>query len=354
MMEKISHIYPDLIEKKTKDASKSWLYIVDENIKGFDEEFLTSQEVIILTNRFDIYEKLRATELEVFFSDFDLSVFNDRSFSQIFYRVSKEKAVTHHIINNVERLLCDEGKLILCGKKNDGIKSYAEKAAKSFGSLIQIKKKGSIYLSTTTRSIHENKETSKIEANDKNYTELRACIPYLDHYLVSKPGIFGWEKIDDGSKLLGDFITNFLSLYDEPPQNILDLGCGYGYLSARLNKEIKAKIIATDNNAAAIMACSENFSKLNIDGQVIADDCARNIKEKFDAVICNPPFHKGFDTDEQLTKKFAHSCHLHLRKGGMALFVVSCFIPLEKYTGEFLFTKIVAKNKSYKLILLVK
>ena len=347
-------MYLDLIEKKTKDVSESWLYIIDENIKESDIELLVSQKIVILTNRFDIYERLQASDLEVFFNDFDLSVFDDRNFSQIFYRVSKEKAVTHHIIDNVERLLCDKGKLILCGRKNDGIKSYAEKAAKSFGSLTQIKKNGSIYLGTATRSIQEIKGASKTEAHDKNYTKLRACIPYLNHYLVSKPGIFGWEKIDNGSKLLGNFIADFLTLFDEPPQNILDLGCGYGYLSALLNTHTKAKIIATDNNAAAILACAENFSKLNINGEVIAGDCAQNIKKLFDAVICNPPFHKGFVTDGQLTKKFAHSSYLRLRKGGMALFVVNCFIPLEKYTSKFLYTKTVAKNKSYKLILLVK
>ena len=298
-------MYLDLIEKKTKDVSESWLYIIDENIKESDIELLVSQKIVILTNRFDIYERLQASDLEVFFNDFDLSVFDDRNFSQIFYRVSKEKAVTHHIIDNVERLLCDKGKLILCGRKNDGIKSCAEKAAKSFGSLTQIKKNGSIYLGTATRSVQEIKGASKTEAHDKNYTKLRACIPYLNHYLVSKPGIFGWEKIDNGSKLLGNFIADFLTLFDEPPQNILDLGCGYGYLSALLNTHTKAKIIATDNNAAAILACTENFSRLNINGEVIADDCAQNIKKSFDAVICNPPFHKGFVTDGQLTKKFA-------------------------------------------------
>ena len=110
-------MYLDLIEKKTKDVSENWLYIIDENIKESDIELLVSQKIVILTNRFDVYERLQASDLEVFFNDFDLSVFDDRNFSQIFYRVSKEKAVTHHIIDNVERLLCDKGKLILCGKK---------------------------------------------------------------------------------------------------------------------------------------------------------------------------------------------------------------------------------------------
>ena len=84
-------MYLDLIEKKNKDVSESWLYIIDENIKESDIKLLVSQKIVILTNRFDIYEKLRARDLKVFFNDFDLAVFDDRKFSQIFYRVSKKR-----------------------------------------------------------------------------------------------------------------------------------------------------------------------------------------------------------------------------------------------------------------------
>ena len=64
-------MYLDLIEKKNKDVSESWLYIIDENIKVSDIKLLVSQKIVILTNRFDIYEKLRARDLKVFFNDFD-------------------------------------------------------------------------------------------------------------------------------------------------------------------------------------------------------------------------------------------------------------------------------------------
>lgn len=39
-------MYLDLIEKKTKDVSESWLYIIDENIKESDIELLVSQKIV--------------------------------------------------------------------------------------------------------------------------------------------------------------------------------------------------------------------------------------------------------------------------------------------------------------------
>ena len=344
----------DLMVKMSHNINGKKLFIIDENIKNKDMELLSTEEIVVLTNRFDIYEQLKTKKLNVYFKDFDLSIFPDNNFTQIFFRVSKEKAATHFIINNAERLLCKGGQLILCGEKNDGIKSYAETAAKSFNSPKNINKNRSIYLASIRRSDQKNKCTPKIEADDNNYLSLRNCIPYLDHKLISKPGIFGWEKIDNGSKFLGDFIPDFLSLFNRKLKNILDLGCGYGYLSIRANSYTKAKITATDNNAAAISACTENFLKLNINGEVIADDCAHNMNKLFDAIICNPPFHRGFETDKQLSKKFVNSSYDRLRKGGMALFVVNCFVPIEKYTNKFLQTKIIANNKSYRLILLIK
>ena len=61
-------MYLDLIEKKTKDVSENWLYIIDENIKESDIELLVSQKIVILTNRFDVYERLQASDLKVFFN----------------------------------------------------------------------------------------------------------------------------------------------------------------------------------------------------------------------------------------------------------------------------------------------
>ena len=54
---------------------------------------------------------------------------------------------------------------------------------------------------------------------------------------TTQPGIFGWDKIDQGSKLLINHISN--DLYGHGA----DFGCGYGFLSDYLlknNSKIKS------------------------------------------------------------------------------------------------------------------
>jgi len=343
-----------LLLDKTKNGGASQLVIADENVRHFNLKNLPRNQTTLVTNRYDIFEQSQALGLNVFFSDFDLSIFPDNSFTQILFRVSKEKALTHYIIKNSYRLLTTYGSLIISGAKSDGIKTYAEKASEHFGAPVKIKKNGLVYLAAIQRLSEKKSASPKIEIDDKNYAYLSTRSSLFGEKIATKPGVFGWDKVDEGSAYLGDFLPEFLSLFDKDPLEILDLGCGYGYLSIRASRVTKAKIIATDNNAAAIFACSKNFSTFRINGIVAADDCARNIKKSFDAIICNPPFHKGFYTDSQLSQKFVLSCYEHLKSKGMALFVVNRFIPLERYTEKLFKTKLMAANSSFKLILLTK
>jgi 16S rRNA (guanine1207-N2)-methyltransferase len=343
-----------LLLNKAKAVPGSRLIIADENVRESNLQFLSCSQITIVTNRYDIFEHAKSLKINIFFSDFDFSDFPDNSFSQVLFRVSKEKALTHYIIKSAYRLLADNGELLMSGEKSDGIKTYGAKAAQYFGTSAQINKKGMAYLSITQRLEAEKNQLARHTIEDKDYAHLTKCVPFADQMLASKPGLFGWRKIDEGSAFLGDFFPEFLSFFNKEPANILDLGCGYGYLSIRASQHTKAKIVATDNNAAAIIACSKNFSTLALNGEVVASNCADNIGQLFDAIICNPPFHKGFKTDSELTRQFVASSYKRLKPRGMALFVVNRFVPLEDYAEKFFKIKLVAETTSFKLLLLTK
>ena len=343
-----------LLLNKAKKVPGSRLIIADENVRGSNLQFVSCSQTTVITNRYDIFEQAKFLKINIFFNDFDFSDFPDNSFSQVLFRVSKEKVLTHHIIKSAYRLLRDSGELLMSGEKGDGIKTYGEKAAQYFGTPKKKKKNGMVYLSTTQRLETKENQLARHTIEDKSYADLTQCIPFADQMLASKPGLFGWSKIDEGSTFLGDFFPEFLSCFNKEPVNILDLGCGYGYLSIRASQHTKAQIVATDNNAAAIIACSKNFSTLEINGEVVASNCADNINQLFDAIICNPPFHKGFTTDSGLTRQFVASSYRHLKPKGMALFVVNRFVPLENYVEKNFKVKLVAETTSFKLLLLVK
>ena len=181
------------------------LLIVDENLPDAPFQALANCDLSLLTNRFDICQQSQTAKLDSHFNDFDTHVFEPGSFQRIYYRVSKEKPVVHHLINRSFDLLANDGELILCGEKNDGLKTYAKKAASYFCSQAHINKDGNNYTAFIRKDATEFGEL----LDDKNYPELRQNIQTADTSLYSKPGVFGWDKIDRGSAFLVEHLPKF-------------------------------------------------------------------------------------------------------------------------------------------------
>ena len=343
---------------QSADTNQPCLLVADENLIDIPFSSLDSS-VQVLSNRFDIAHQAQVANCKSLFNDFDFSVFPNASFKRVVYRVSKEKPVAHHIINHSLRLLTDDGELILLGAKNEGIKTYASKAADYFNSRATVAKHGNYYLATICKNkASPSDAASRLLPLKTPYESLSLEVSCDDNKLYSKPGLFGWNKIDRGSALLAQHLNEFFAGFATPPSTLLDLGCGYGYLSvmaAQTQEKANLKIVASDNCAAAIIACRKNFAAFNIAGEVIADDCASNITGTFDALICNPPFHQGFKTDSRLTEKFLKSAAQHLKHSGRALFVVNQFVPLEKIAQScFAHSEKIVETNGFKLVVLSK
>lgn len=329
------------------------LLVADENLHGEDFSNI-HPDTRIISNRFDIAQAAGKAGLDTRFSDFDFSAYPPGYFAGICYRVSKEKAVVEHIIDQARYLLRDGGELILCGAKNEGLKRYAGIAAKGFNGSSNIRKTGAMYVARIIKPSPTSccESTAALDLSS-NYNALIPIKIDPATTLYTKVGAFGSAKIDQGSQMLADYLDRFFSGYQTSPESLLDLGCGYGYLSACAARFDLARIVATDNCAGAIDTCQANMTRLQIPAQVIADDCAQGITEKFAAIVCNPPFHQGFKTVSALTEKFVRSAAQHLETGGKALFVVNQFVALEKIAGRmFRDVDVVERNQSFKLIVM--
>jgi 16S rRNA (guanine1207-N2)-methyltransferase len=191
------------------------------------------------------------------------------------------------------------------------------------------------------------------------YSQLRPVEPAADLPLrfLSKPGIFGWNKIDRGSALLVEETERILmqSAARKAPQDmhVLDLGCGYGYLLLALKNMPFRSRTATDNNAAAVAAARANFAQVSLVVTVTLDDCGAHLDRRFDLIVCNPPFHLGFSASRPLTEKFLDSIQRLLDPGGDALLVVNRFIPLERLAaGRFKHCIEVRATDSFRVLLL--
>lgn len=348
----IDHSVSLLIQALASHPEENILVIADENWANAPWGSI-HQAASVFCNRFDITQAALKAGVDAHFNDFDFSSLAQGSINAIFYRVSKERPVSHHVLNAASQYMAPGGNLYLSGEKPDGIKTYAKHAATMLDSKAHINKQGNSYLVSIT------KVSTGEPLDDKQYRELRP-IPEKTAGQISekqtitfysKPGIFGWNKIDQGSALLIDHLENFLQRFKKQPLSLLDLGCGYGYIACIAARQGFKEITATDNNAAAITATAYNFEQLNIPGEVIADDAGNALNRHFDTILCNPPFHQGFSIEGDLTDKFLSATQRLLSPTGKALFVVNSFIPLEKKaTGYFSSVDTLENNGSFKLI----
>ncbi len=325
------------------------LLVADENCLGFPFHRLPGS-VEVLSNRFDVAEQARAATPETRFSDFDFSDLRSDRLTLVAARLSKEKAVVHHIANSASRVLDDGGRLVLVGGKREGIKGYANRIGEAWGDgRGSLHKEGALYAAQCTRRCAP---TAVLADND--YPRLRTVDTPGPDPVYSKPGIFGWDRVDPGSRLLADELPAFLAGGNRGAR-LLDLGCGYGYLSLMAAKEGRLAITATDNNAAALAACRRNFEVHGIGGQVVAADAGAGLGSVFDLLLCNPPFHQGFRGDRALTEKFLDAARALLVPRGRALFVVNAFVPLEKLARDrFDSVTVVRENRSYKVVALTR
>ncbi|MGI1677791.1 MAG: methyltransferase [Cellvibrionaceae bacterium] len=340
------------------DESPSPLcWIVDENISIDLLEALQpalakrQQDLVAVTNRIDLQCLLSDKyQIKTIINDYDLSAINDHSsFNTIIYRISKEKPLAHHCINESIKKLNTNGELILIGEKNDGFKSIVKNTCDNFGIEKNSKKNGSYYsaqLEKTSSTTPENIANNSL--NTQDYPDLR-LIEDNGVSFYSKPGVFGWNKVDRGSKLLAEYIAHYHHQFRKA-SSFLDLGCGWGYLSL-VTKDFETEYrCATDNNIAAVNATKKNMELNGLEVDVRLDDCGSNIERRFKLIVCNPPFHSGFGVDEELSKKFLKQTSRLLNKRGTALFVVNQFVPIERL-GEKLFGKIqlVQQDQGFKI-----
>lgn len=155
----------------------------------------------------------------------------------------------------------------------------------------------------------------------------------LEKKYISQPGIFGWNKVDVGSKLLVE------ELHDRIKGRVADFGCGYGYLSDQLlslNENVD-QLFCIDANSRAIEAC-----RINLQGYDFCKKeymwrdltCDQDDLKKLDFVIMNPPFHEGKITDTGIGVLFIKSAYASLRKGGELLMVANNHLAYEAFLDQ--------------------
>src|SRR5574344_1423060 len=150
-------------------------------------------------------------------------------------------------------------------------------------------------------------------------------------------GVFSKKNVDYGSKLLletylKENITNV---------NILDVGCGYGFIGIVISILTDSYVDMIDVNKRAIHLTNKNIKRYpKFNGNAFISDAYANIKNKYNVIITNPPIRVG----KTKLLEILEGAFDHLEDNGILYFVI------RKDQGALSIKKILEEQRQVEII----
>jgi 16S rRNA (guanine1207-N2)-methyltransferase len=172
-----------------------------------------------------------------------------------------------------------------------------------------------------------------------------------DSGFLTQAGVFSSAHIDPGSLLLASHLPAHLH------GTLADLGAGWGFLTdAALRKcpgITRADLYEEDSRA---LACArENLSGHTADTRFLWHDVTTGLKDTYDVILMNPPFHTGQNTDVGLGRAFLTRAAAALKRGGRLLLVANRQLPYESILESHrLSWRKTAEDRVYKILVATK
>lgn len=168
----------------------------------------------------------------------------------------------------------------------------------------------------------------------------------IDTGFTSRPGLFAWDHIDAGSKLLADHLPALKG-------KVADLGAGFGYLSdfALAQNPAITHLDAIEAEGRAVEMARLNLAKHEARATVHWLDATKTLPNTYDAIISNPPFHVTDRADRHdVGKAFITSAAKALTSGGQLWIVANRHLPYEEtLEASFKHVTVAAQNNFYKV-----
>lgn len=170
--------------------------------------------------------------------------------------------------------------------------------------------------------------------------------------LISRPGLFSWNRVDRGTDILMHQLPFSLSGIGA------DFGCGIGVLGRKVLQRYSSvqRFFSIDNDARAVACARRNLEQWQMKCDFIWADVRRlPVLPPLDFIVMNPPFHQGRADVNLLGQNFISSGAAHLAPGGMLVFVANVHLPYEALLHQVLpMHRLVKEQDGYKIIEAVK
>ncbi len=169
---------------------------------------------------------------------------------------------------------------------------------------------------------------------------------------VSRPGVFAWDRVDAASRMLAQALPGDLR------GKVADFGAGWGYLSLQVLARCPgiAALDLYEADARAMALASANLADANVPLRTHWRDVAAGVPERFDAIVCNPPFHAlGRGERPDIGRAFIAAAAQALQPRGQLWLVANRHLPYEDALGSgFGQVTTVVQQGGFKIVQAVK
>jgi len=315
-------------------APQGQVYLADSNLVAVE----ASRRTLALNG---------VTNAEVCLSDCT-SALRDVAFDVVATHLPRGKATARQFIADAAAVLKPGGRLYLAGHKRSGIKPFVAYARQVFGNggVIALKKGCRVTVCV------KDKGTAVPETDYYRWREFQADIDGQTIPFVSKPGVFSWDRLDAGTRVLIE------TMKIRPADTVLDLGCGCGIVgSIAARKANQGQTYLLDSSALAVEASRRTLVRHQVDNaQVRLSDGAAAVRDvRFDVVVTNPPFHQERQTDYNVAHQFIQDAASVLQRRGRLYVVANRFIRYERQMSEcFHQVSVAYEDNLYRVLLGVR
>ena len=169
---------------------------------------------------------------------------------------------------------------------------------------------------------------------------------------LSRPGVFAWDRVDAASRMLACALPARL------PGRVADFGAGWGYLSMQVLARCAgvASLDLYEADARALALAEGNLADAAMPVRCHWQDVAAGVGERFDAIVCNPPFHAlGRGDRPDIGRAFIAAAANALVARGTLWLVANRHLPYEEALGSgFAQVESVAQDGGFKIVRAVK
>ncbi len=253
----------------------------------------------------------------------DFSGLTPAFYTMALVHLPRGRALQTEALALVAALLQPGGRLVFVGATREGVKGAHREAQRLFGHAGIVVRKAGYHAGLAQRP------EGAFPIPQVGYETRTIVVDGVATQLVSCPGVFAWDRLDDGAAAL------IAGMDIEPGTDVLEIGCGTG-LPGLAALRCGATATLVDVSARAVASAQRTLAANGYpDVPVLLSQGAAAVQERtFDMVITNPPFHQGHGVDFEVARGFVREAARVLRYGGHLYLVANAFLKYEPWLRE--------------------